>query len=74
MALHIITINTEKCCDLLEVRDGDNSSSNLIEKLGGNVSFPTITSTRNFMTLIFHTDRSVSRTGFEVLVGVRYGK
>ena len=55
--------------DYLEVRDGPSASSNVIgSKLCGDLDpVPTpIQSTGNSMTLIFHTDGSVTRSGFKI--------
>ena len=53
--------------DYLEVRDGPSASSTMIgSKLCGGTVPPPIQSTGNSMTLIFHTDSSVSKTGFKI--------
>ena len=55
--------------DYLEVHDGPSASSSLIgPKLCGNLDpVPTpIQSTGNSMTLVFHTDSSVTRSGFRI--------
>ena len=55
--------------DYIEVRDGPTIESNLIGNTrlcGRNVPAP-IQSTGNTMTLIFHTDNSVTKTGFKII-------
>ena len=54
--------------DFLEVRDGDSSTSNQIgSKLCGNRIPNPIESSASSMTLIFHTDGSVVRSGFKIV-------
>ena len=57
--------------DYLEVRDGDNENSNLIgSKLCGLTNPGTIESTGNTMTLKFHSDGSVVKTGFKIRTSI----
>ena len=57
--------------DYLKVRDGDNANSNLIgSKLCGSSNPGVIESTGNSMTLQFHTDGSVTKTGFKIRTSV----
>ena len=63
-------VETASSCryDFLEVRDGDSSTSNLIgSKLCGNNIPNPIESSTSSMTLIFHTDGSVVRSGFKIV-------
>jgi len=63
-------VETASSCryDFLEVRDGDSSTSNLIgSKLCGNTIPNPIESSTSSMTLIFHTDGSVVRSGFKIV-------
>ena len=54
--------------DYLEVRDGENSSSRVIgSKLCGDITPYAIESTGPSMTLVFHTDSSLRRTGFKLI-------
>ena len=62
-------IETHSSCvyDWLEIRDGDSASSPLIGSRMCGATIPgAIQSTGNSMTLIFHTDSSVSKTGFKI--------
>ena len=53
--------------DYLEARDGPSADSPVIgSKLCGSTAPAPIQSTGNSMTLIFHTDGSVTRTGFKI--------
>ena len=63
-------VETASSCryDFLEVRDGDSSTSNQIgSKLCGNNIPNPIESSTSSMTLIFHTDGSVVRSGFKIV-------
>ena len=54
--------------DYIEVRDGDSANSNLIgSKLCGTTIPDPIESSGSSLTLIFHTDGSTVRTGFEII-------
>ena len=54
--------------DWLEIRDGSDSSANLLAKKCGNQLSPTIYSTGNTLYLHFHTDHSTRDTGFQLRV------
>ena len=60
------------CCgcrhDWLEIRDGSDSSANRLAKKCGSHLFPPIYSTGNTLYLHFHTDRSKTRSGFQLRV------
>ena len=69
MSLNFKAFNTELNYDWLEVRDGDSASSNLIgSRISGSVNSSQKLSTGNSMTIIFDTDHSGPRSGFEVQV------
>ena len=55
--------------DYIEARDGPFLDSNLIgnERLCGSTAPAPIQSTGNTMILIFHTDYSVTKTGFKIV-------
>ena len=55
--------------DYIEVRDGPSLDSNLIgnKRLCGTTAPAPIQSTGNTMILIFHTDHSVTKTGFKIV-------
>ena len=54
--------------DYLEVRDGESSSSNLIgSRLCGTTIPEAVESSGSSMTLIFHSDSSVERSGFRLI-------
>ena len=55
--------------DYIEVRDGPSLDSNIIgnERLCGPTAPTPIKSTGNTMTLLFHTDYSVTKTGFKIV-------
>ena len=53
--------------DYLEARDGPSADSPLIDsKICGETAPLPIQSTGNSMTLVFHTDGSVAKTGFKI--------
>ena len=53
--------------DWLEIRDGASTNSPLLgSKLCGNTNPDPIESTANTLTLVFHSDGSVVRTGFMI--------
>ena len=54
--------------DWLEIRDGSDSSANLLAKKCGNQPPPPIYSTGNTLYLHFHTDHSKTRSGFQLRV------
>ena len=57
--------------DYLEVRDGESSSSNLIgSRLCGTTIPEAVESSGSSMTLIFHSDSSVERSGFRLIAEV----
>ena len=63
------TSSTESCCDYLRVYDGSSSSGQMLgEYKGENLTIPELTSTTGPLTLYFHSDGSVIKSGFEVHV------
>jgi len=65
----IFNIESHASCgwDYLEARDGPDASANRIgAKLCGTTAPTPVQSTGNSMTLIFHTDGSVTKTGFKI--------
>jgi len=72
ITLEAFNVESHSTCvwDYLAVHDGDSTSSNLIgSKLcGTDPAGSTIQSTGNTMTLHFHTDGSVTRSGFKINV------
>ena len=57
--------------DWLEIRDGDSANSNIIgSKLCGSGTPSPVESTGNSLTLVFHSDFSVNRKGFQIRVGI----
>ena len=70
--LEAFNVESHSTCtwDYLAVHDGDSTSSSLIgSKLcGTSHEGSTIQSTGNTMTLHFHTDGSVTRSGFKINV------
>ena len=62
-----IESNSECAWDWLEIRDGDSADSSLLgSKLCGTTNPDSIESTSNTLTLVFHTDSSVIRSGFMI--------
>ena len=64
-----IDIEPHSTCkyDYLEARDGDNSNSSLIgSKLCGSENPGVIESTGNSITLVFHSDNTITKTGFKI--------
>jgi len=63
------TSTTESCCDYLRVYDGSSSSGTMLgEYKGENLTIPELTSTTGPLTLYFHSDGSVIKSGFEIHV------
>ena len=59
--------------DWLEVRDGPSADSNILDtNLCGNTLPTPIASTGNSLTLVFHTDSSVTGSGFKI--NIKLGK
>ena len=59
--------NSECVWDWLEIRDGDSADSSLLgSKLCGDTNPDPIESTSNTLTLVFHSDSSVVRSGFMI--------
>ena len=57
--------------DYLEIRDGPSADSPLIgSRICGSTAPQPIQSTGNSMTLIFHTDGSVTKTGFKIMANM----
>ncbi|XP_072181287.1 extracellular serine proteinase-like [Diadema setosum] len=56
--------HTECEYDYVEIHDGDSTAATSLGKVCGDVIPEPITSTGNAMTVHFHTDSSVTRTGF----------
>ena len=67
----VYEIESHSSCsyDYLEARDGPSATSALIgsSKHCGNAAPAPIQSTGNSMTLVFHTDSSVTKTGFKIV-------
>ena len=69
----LFDIESHSSCnyDYLEVREGASARNNLIvSKLCGDTNPDPIQSTGNSMTLIFHSDNSISRAGFKITVNL----
>ena len=66
--IHFNVEHSSSCYyDWVEIRDGSSSSSNLLgSKLCGNMLPQPVVSTGNFLTIVFHTDYSVTLSGFMI--------
>ena len=63
------TSSTESCCDYLDIYDGPNTSgTQLGHYQGENLTVPLLTSTTGPITLHFHSDGSVVKSGFALTV------
>ena len=72
-AFHLVsiqgTLSTESCCDHLYIYDGIGTSGTLLGQYEGEgVTVPQITSTVGALTLYFHSDVSIVKSGFELTV------
>ena len=57
-----------ECPDWLEIRDGHGSNSTIIQPKTCGESIPRkIVSNRSFLTLNFHSDNSITKTGFSII-------
>ena len=64
--LSFSSFDTEACCDCLRIYDGGSTDSPLIGKYCGASIPPNVVSTSNEMYLVFESDGTNSRQGFEV--------
>ena len=63
------TLSTESCCDYLRIFDGSDANGTMFgEYKGENMTIPELTSTTGPITLYFHSDLSVVKSGFELTV------
>ena len=63
------TLSTESCCDYLRIYDGPNTSGTLLgEFRGENQTIPQLVSSTGPITLQFHSDGSVLKSGFALTV------
>ena len=63
------TLSTESCCDYLRIYDGASINSTLLgEFKGQNQTVPQQVSTTGPLTLYFHSDISITYSGFELSV------
>ena len=63
------TSSTESCCDYLRVYDGVGTNGAMLgEFKGENLTIPELVSTTGPLTLYFHSDGSVIKSGFEIHV------
>ena len=58
------SFDTEEFYDVVSVRDGLSSDSDLITSLSGKITPDTVISTTNYLFVQFRTDHSVERAGF----------
>ncbi|XP_055887821.1 CUB and sushi domain-containing protein 3-like isoform X3 [Biomphalaria glabrata] len=68
VTLSIYFLDTERCCDFLQIFDGPTTQSSLLANLSGSVDYEsvpyTITSSSNKIFVCFKTDVSISGAGF----------
>ncbi|MBN3306176.1 ENTK Enteropeptidase, partial [Amia calva] len=62
--LHFFDFELESILDVVEVRDGLDDNSTLLDVYTGRGPFADVISTTNHMTVFFTTDRSVTMKGF----------
>ena len=63
-----VILPQRKWRDWVEIRDGDNKNANLIgSRLGGSAIPDAMESSGSYMTIVFYTDGSSTRTGFRIL-------
>ena len=63
------TSSTESCCDYLYIYDGASSSGTLLGQYQGeNLTIPELISSTGPLTIVFHSDLSVVKSGFELHV------
>lgn len=60
--------NTESCCDYVRVYEGIGTTGNLLFNGQGEVTVDSVSSMLGPVTIIFHSDGSVIRSGFELTV------
>ena len=59
-------LETEYCCDRLQIFDGSDASGPLIADIRGDVLWEDYTSTSNTMFLLFTSDDRTNRAGFSL--------
>ena len=63
------TSSTESCCDYLRIYDGEGNVGTMLgEYKGENLTVPDLTSTTGPLTVYFHSDGSVIKSGFQLIV------
>ena len=63
------TLNTENCCDYLNIYNGADTSATLLGSFKGqNIIIPEIISTTGPLTIYFYSDYSLNYSGFELTV------
>ncbi|XP_053538521.1 cubilin isoform X2 [Ictalurus punctatus] len=64
VSLNFTFVDLESCCDFIRVYDGPTAQHSLLGSVTGNQR-ATFNSSSRYMTVVFSTDRSVTRQGFQ---------
>ncbi|XP_070575221.1 scavenger receptor cysteine-rich domain-containing protein DMBT1-like [Ptychodera flava] len=64
VTLEFTIFETERCCDRVEIFDGNTASSTSLGQYSGTSFVPQITSSGRSLVVHFHSDTSVSERGF----------
>ena len=66
--LEFLSLDTESCCDIVHIYDGEDRSSLLGTFSGGNI--PNVIYSDNSLLVVFTTDSSVTSSGFQIKYNV----